>query len=503
MSREVIVRFAPSPTGPLHVGGLRTALYNYFFAKKHNGKFFLRIEDTDQTRLVEGADQYIHDTFRWLGIEFDNRYEDNFFRQSERMKHGIYKPFVNQLIFEDKAYYAFDTAEDLATARNRGNDKNVWSYNSITRDSMKNSLTLSKDEITRRLGNNEPYVIRLKVPRKTEIRFHDEVRGHIVVNSDTIDDKVLMKSDGMPTYHLANVVDDHDLNVSHVIRGEEWLPSAPFHVLLYEMFGWKDVMPKFAHLPLLLSPDGEKLSKRHGDKYGFPVFPMDWKYTNEKAEVIEINGYKEAGYLQETLINFCALMGWTPGGNLELMKVDEIIEKFSLDRINKAGIKFDIKKLNWMNNHYINQLNEKDLTFIAYRQFENRGIIPLVEHAHRIAFLNRTKANVLPDLTKDCDYFFVPPVIDETKIENLDKVKDVVTEFLIQIKEISFTGDVAKHLLIDIIKDKEYKNGEILKPIRYIVTGVPSGPELHDIFDLIGKGELVNRLAKIYSTVIY
>ena len=360
---KVRVRFAPSPTGPLHIGGVRTALYNYLFAKKNGGKMILRIEDTDQKRYVDGAEQYILDSLEWCGIHLDEsiihggKYGP--YRQSQRKE--IYRPYAEQLVNNGFAYYAFDTAEELTLMRERMKKAGVTSpqYNSVTRSTMKNSLSLSDDEVKKRLNNEEPYVIRIKMPRNQEVKLFDVIRGWVVVNTNKMDDKVIFKSDGMPTYHLANVVDDYLMKISHVIRGEEWLPSAPLHVLLYEYLGWKSQQPQFAHLPLLLKPDGNgKLSKRDGDRLGFPVFPLNWK--NPETGEISL-GYKEAGYLPEAFINMLAFLGWNPGTPQEIFSIDDLCETFTLDRVGKSGAKFDFDKTKWFNQQYLRSKSKLEL----------------------------------------------------------------------------------------------------------------------------------------------
>ena len=360
---NIRVRFAPSPTGPLHSGGLRTALYNYLFARKHNGSMILRIEDTDQARYVEGAEKYILDSLKWAKIGIDEGPEESGefqpYRQSERKE--IYQKYAQQLVIEGKAYYAFDTPEELEAMRERLKEGRVANpqYNAITRTTMKNSLTLSEDEVNKRISNGEPYVVRLMVPKKEEVRFHDLVRDWVVVLSSTIDDKILLKSDGMPTYHLANVVDDHLMKITHVIRGEEWLPSAPLHVLLYRYLGWEASMPKFAHLPLLLKPDGNgKLSKRDSLKHGFPIFPLEW-HDPESGE--KLKGFREEGYLADAFLNFLAFLGWNPGTEQEIFAKDELIKSFSIDRIGKAGAKFDIDKAKWFNQQYLKMKSNDEI----------------------------------------------------------------------------------------------------------------------------------------------
>ena len=360
---DVRVRFAPSPTGPLHIGGVRTALYNYLFAKKHQGKIILRIEDTDQSRFVKGAENYIIESLNWCGIKFDESIIDQGeygpYRQSDRKE--IYRQYAEKLIEDGNAYYAFDTSEELDQMRNKMKKAGVPSpqYNSITRSNMKNSISLSDDEVKNRLSSDEKYVIRIKMPRNEEVKIHDVIRGWVVVNTNNMDDKVIFKSDGMPTYHLANVVDDYLMKISHVIRGEEWLPSAPLHVLLYRFLGWDKEMPKFAHLPLILKPDGNgKLSKRDGDRLGFPVFPIKW--INPENGDVSL-GYREQGYITEAFINMLSLLGWNPGTTQEIFSMDELIHSFSLDRVGKAGAKFDFDKTKWFNQQYLRAKSKEDL----------------------------------------------------------------------------------------------------------------------------------------------
>ncbi|HNO72051.1 MAG TPA: glutamate--tRNA ligase, partial [Bacteroidia bacterium] len=362
-TKPVRVRFAPSPTGPLHMGGVRTALYNYLFAKKHGGDFILRIEDTDQTRFVPGAEQYIVEALKWCGIQpnegigfGDGNYKP--YRQSERK--SMYRQYAEQLVKNGHAYYAFDTTEELEEARTRIEKAGgSFSYNAISRQNLKNSISLSEDEVKKKLDAHEHYVIRIKIPRNEEVRLQDIIRGWVVVNSSQMDDKVLFKSDGMPTYHLANVVDDYLMKITHVIRGEEWLPSAPLHVLLYRYLGWEDAMPQFAHLPLLLRPDGNgKLSKRDGDRLGFPVFPLNWidPVTKEQS-----SGYREKGYFPDAFINMLALLGWHASGNKELFSLDELVQEFSLERVSKHGAKFDPEKTKWFNQQYLRNKSDEEL----------------------------------------------------------------------------------------------------------------------------------------------
>ncbi|MFN6047505.1 MAG: glutamate--tRNA ligase, partial [Bacteroidota bacterium] len=372
--RPVRVRFAPSPTGPLHIGGVRTALYNYLLARKHGGTMILRIEDTDQNRFVPGAEQYIVESLKWVGIEFDEGVEQGGphapYRQSERKP--MYAQYAYDMIDKGLAYYAFDTEEDLDQMRKRLEASKMQpAYDSVSRMSMKNSLTLPADEVKARLDRGDNFVIRIKLPRKEEVRFHDVIRGWVVVNTSTMDDKVLLKGDGMPTYHLANVVDDYLMGISHVIRGEEWLPSAPLHVMLYRYLGWEEVMPQFAHLPLLLKPEGNgKLSKRDGDRLGFPVFPLQW--TDPKTQEVS-SGYREGGYYPEAVANMLALLGWHPSGNQELFSMEELIAEFSLERVSKSGAKFDVQKALWFNQQYLQRKPLHEQYELLKPQVEAKG----------------------------------------------------------------------------------------------------------------------------------
>ena len=402
---KVRVRFAPSPTGPLHMGGVRTALYNYLFAKKNNGTFILRIEDTDQTRFVKGAQDYILDSFKWCGITPDEGPgiggEYGPYIQSERK--DIYHEYAQILIDTDKAYYAFDTSDELTKMRDEAKKMGMpnWQYNGVSRMNMRNSLTLPQSEVETLIANNTPYVIRMKMPRNEDIRFEDEIRGWVVVNTNNLDDKVLFKSDGMPTYHLANIVDDHAMEISHVIRGEEWLPSAPLHVLLYDALNWE--RPKFAHLPLLLRPDGNgKLSKRDGDRLGFPVFPLDW--TTLEGELY--SGYREKGYFPEAFINMLAFLGWNPGTQQEIFSLDALCDAFSLDRVSKGGAKFDPEKTKWFQQQYIRSTNDEDLAKMLDKRFPTG-----LSNAEKVTIcsLMKERATFLNDILKDGAYLFEKP----------------------------------------------------------------------------------------------
>ncbi|MDN3668959.1 glutamate--tRNA ligase [Echinicola jeungdonensis] len=501
MNKEVRVRFAPSPTGALHIGGVRTALYNYLFAKKHGGKFLLRIEDTDQTRFVPGAEDYIRETLDWVGIQPDespwNQGENGPYRQSERK--NIYMEYAWDLIEKGYAYYAFDTPDELDAMRQRLTAARVVSpqYNAITRTQMKNSLTLPEDEVKERLASGEPYVIRLKVPRKEEIRLNDMIRGWVMVHSNTLDDKVLMKSDGIPTYHLANIVDDHLMGITHVIRGEEWLPSAPLHVLLYRYLGWEDSMPQFAHLPLLLKPDGNgKLSKRDAEKHGFPIFPLNWE-DPKTGEISE--GFKEQGYLPEAFINFLAFLGWNPGDHREIFNLDELIEAFSVERIGKSGTKFDINKAKWFNEQYLKAKSNHDLAQYLMEDLKKEGIDILQAKAEKIVNIMKERATFPGDLWNEGRFLLIAPTGFDQKIVSKKWNEDVVT-VLTTFKEKlehfkgEFTPDAAKSMLSESAESNEIKLGKVMQAVRLAATGVGAGPDLMEIFVIIGKDELIKRI---------
>ena len=409
--RKVRVRFAPSPTGPLHMGGVRTALYNYLFAKKHGGDFILRIEDTDQTRFVKGAEDYIIESLKWCHILPDEGqgFGGNYgpYRQSERK--SLYRKYADQLLDSGNAYYAFDTAEELDRMREMAKQAGTanWQYNHVTRNSMKNSLTLSQQEVDERLERNEPYVIRIKLPRNEEVKFNDIIRGWVSVNTNNMDDKVLFKSDGMPTYHLANIVDDRLMDISHVIRGEEWLPSAPLHVLLYRYLGWEEERPEFAHLPLLLKPDGNgKLSKRDGDRLGFPVFPLQWR-NPETGEIF--SGYREQGYFADAFVNMLAFLGWNPGTEQELFTMQELIDSFTLERVNKAGAKYDHDKTRWFNQQYLRAQSDEQLGLLFQKELEENQIDVSHEYATAVAKVMKERAYFVKDMLDEGDYFFEAP----------------------------------------------------------------------------------------------
>ncbi|UCS94787.1 glutamate--tRNA ligase [Echinicola marina] len=508
MTKEVRVRFAPSPTGALHIGGVRTALYNYLFAKKHNGKFLLRIEDTDQTRYVPGAEEYIKSALEWIGITPDEspwvEGPNGPYRQSERKP--LYMQYAMDLVEKGYAYYAFDTSEELDAMRERLTAARVVSpqYNAITRTQMKNSLTLPEDEVKEKLASGEPYVIRLKVPRKEEIRLNDMIRGWVMVHSNTLDDKVLMKSDGMPTYHLANIVDDHLMGVSHVIRGEEWLPSAPIHVLLYRYLGWEDSMPQFAHLPLLLKPDGNgKLSKRDADKHGFPIFPMDWTdpRTNELSP-----GFKDAGYLPDAFINFLAFLGWNPGDHREIFNLEELIEAFTVERIGKSGTKFDINKAKWYNEQYLKAKSNQELAGYLIEDLQKEGIEILQSKAEKIVNIMKERATFPADLWKEGRFLLIAPESfdekvagkkwDENAVRVLGSYKEELAKF-----EGEFTPESAKSLLEKAAETNEIKLGKVMQAVRLATTGVGAGPDLMEVFVIIGKDELIKRIDFALNTL--
>lgn len=505
--KEVRVRFAPSPTGALHIGGVRTALYNYLLAKKYNGTMILRIEDTDQNRFVPGAEDYIIRSLEWVGIKIDEGVGVGGphapYRQSERKE--IYAKYAQQLIDSGHAYYAFDTEEELEAMRERlkAAGVTVQQYNSITRMEMRNSLTLDADEVKRLIDSGTPYVIRLKVPRKEEVRLNDLIRGWVMVHSSQIDDKVLMKSDGMPTYHLANVVDDYLMKISHVIRGEEWLPSAPLHVLLYKFLGWEKEMPQFAHLPLLLKPDGNgKLSKRDADRLGFPIFPLTWK-DPESGEVAV--GYKENGYLPEALINFLALLGWNPGTEKEIFSIDELIAEFSLERINKAGARFDIQKAQWFNQHYLRQKPVEELADILLDSLSREGVDCSREKALKITELMRDRVTFPQDFWELGKYFFrAPTSYDESVVSkrwNADAAR-VFTAYRDAIADVAtFDAASAKSTLETVTASAGLGVGKVMPALRLVITGTGGGPDLMAIMEIIGKEEVRSRIDHALKTL--
>ena len=513
--RKVRVRFAPSPTGPLHMGGVRTAMYNYLFAKKHGGDFILRIEDTDQTRFVPGAEQYIAEALKWCGIEpnegvgfLDGEFKP--YRQSERKP--MYRQYAEQLVKDGNAYYAFDSPEELDEARQRMEKAGgSFMYNAITRQNMKNSLSLSHDEVEKKIKNGEHYVIRIKIPRNEEVRLHDIIRGWVVVQSAQMDDKVLFKSDGMPTYHLANVVDDYLMKISHVIRGEEWLPSAPLHVLLYRYLGWESVMPEFAHLPLLLRPDGNgKLSKRDGDRLGFPVFPLNWvdPITKEPS-----SGYREKGYFPEAFINMLALLGWHASGNQELFTLPELIEQFSLDRVSKHGAKFDPEKTKWFNQQYLRMKSDEELAKIFLPVVNEKlavgnlqpacadasvGRLANIEYVIKVCTLIKEKATFVNEFWSLGSYFFTEPANYDAEVIKKrwnEKSKNFIIELAKAYQAANdFSAANAENIFKQTCEKIAVKTGEVMQLFRVCVSGLAGGPALFEVADLLGKDEVVKRL---------
>mgnify|MGYP000129664445 CR=1 FL=1 len=498
-NKRVRVRFAPSPTGPLHIGGVKTALYNYLFAKKNGGYFLLRLEDTDQTRFVAGAEEYIVDALNWCGIQIDEGISvggpKGPYRQSERK--AMYRQYADQLIENGSAYYAFDTADELNAMREQAKKAGVhsWQYSNVTRTSMKNSLTLSAEEVAKRLEAGEPYVIRFKMPRNEEVKFEDIIRGWVSVNTNNIDDKVLFKGDGMPTYHLANVVDDRLMEISHVIRGEEWLPSAPLHVLLYNAFGWEK--PEFAHLPLILKPDGKgKLSKRDGDRLGFPVFPTNW--TNPETNEVS-SGYREAGYFPSGFLNMLALLGWNPGTPQELFSLDELIDAFSLERVGKSGAKFDFDKTKWFNQQYLRATTDEKLAeMLRDEVLSEKAIEADMIFVAKVCGLMKERATYVKDIYTEGAYFFAAP--EEYDAKTLKKKwKESTPEILTELRAVlnslsSFDADSIGIAFKGFLEEKELGFGAVMPNFRLAVTGLGAGASMNDICELLGKDEVLKRL---------
>jgi glutamyl-tRNA synthetase len=505
--RDVRVRFAPSPTGALHIGGVRTALYNYLLARQHQGTMILRIEDTDQGRFVPGAEEYILKSLEWAGIKIDEGVGVGGphapYRQSERK--AIYMQYAQQLLKTGHAYYAFDSESELEAMREQlkkeGNDNQQ--YSSGSRLLMRNSLTLSEGEVQALLDSRTPYVIRLKVPQNEEVKVNDLIRGEVTVNSSQIDDKVLMKSDGMPTYHLANVVDDYLMKISHVIRGEEWLPSAPLHVLLYQYLGWKKDMPRFAHLPLLLKPDGNgKLSKRAADQMGFPIFPLTWT-DPESGEVAK--GFQESGYLPEALINFLAFLGWNPGTTQEIFSMGELIRSFSIERIGKAGAKFDIHKAQWFNQQYLRAKPDEELTAYLFESLKKENIGCSKEKALKICSIMKERVTFPQDFWEQGKFFFLAPTaFDEAVMskkwnEEAVKVLSAYKEALATLT--TWDASLAKSTLEHAAAQVGIQSGKIMQAFRASITGGASGPDLMITLEILGKGEVVNRLSYALQTL--
>lgn len=500
---EVVVRFAPSPTGPLHIGGVRTALYNYLFAKKHQGRFILRIEDTDQTRFVEGAEAYINQALAWVGIHPNEGVKEGGevgpYRQSERVAAGLYQSYANQLIENGFAYYAFDTSEELDAMRERlkASGSQVQQYNALTRHTMRNSLTMSADEVKALLDQGVPHVIRFKMPRKEEIRFHDVVRDWVVFHSSQLDDKILLKSDGFPTYHLAVIVDDHLMGITHIIRGEEWLSSTPLHVMLYRAFGWEDQMPTYIHLPLILNPNGKgKMSKRQGDKLGFSVFPTQWE--DPKTGDIS-SGFREDGYLPQALMNFLALLGWNPGNDEEVMDEARLVELFDLPRINNSGTKFDLDKLNWFNQTYIRQAPASELVPLVKATAEAKELpVKDDEYLGQVIELMRERVTVMGDFVIDALYFWQDPGAYDEKMAKKRWKEDTapIMQALNQHFELleSWSPSDIEESFDAYLTQHELGKGKVLAPLRLALTGVAGGPGVFDIAGLIGKEATMRRI---------
>ena len=492
---KVRVRFAPSPTGPLHIGGVRTALYNYLFARQHGGELVFRIEDTDSNRFVPGAEEYIREAFAWLGIQFDEGvgFGGQFgpYRQSERR--DIYKVYVQQLLDSGRAYYAFDTPAELEAKRA---ERPNFQYDATTRMEMRNSLTLPKDEVDAIVGGGGQYVVRFLIEPGREVHVHDLIRGEVVINSSILDDKVLYKSaDELPTYHLANIVDDHLMHITHVIRGEEWLPSAPLHVLLYEAFGWQDTMPQFAHLPLLLKPEGNgKLSKRDGDRLGFPVFPLEW-HDPKTGDVS--SGYREKDYLPEAVINFLALLGWNPGNDQELMTMDEMTRLFDLSRCSKAGARFDYKKLIWFNHEYILRKDDEEIARAFQPMLRAQGVEAPLERITPMVALMKGRVNFVHELWEQASYFFVAPTeYDEKSLRKWwrEDAWTYVAELCDFIgKNPEFEGSVLEPKVMDWIASKEWPVGKVMNAFRVTLVGAAVGPHIFALTDYLGKDETLRR----------
>ncbi|SFZ90165.1 glutamyl-tRNA synthetase [Flaviramulus basaltis] len=502
MSKNVRVRFAPSPTGPLHIGGVRTALFNYLFAKKHNGTFVLRIEDTDQNRYVEGAEQYIIDALNWCGIPFDEGINKNEkfgpYRQSER-KH-LYKKYADDLIASGNAYYAFDTSENLDFHRKDHEEKGkTFIYNWHNRLKLSNSLSLTAEEVKAKLDAGEDYVIRFKSPQDETLHLADIIRGDIKIDTNVLDDKVLFKSDGMPTYHLANIVDDHLMEISHVIRGEEWLPSLALHYQLYKAFGWE--APEFAHLPLILKPTGKgKLSKRDGDKLGFPVFPLQWNSPDGEVS----RGYKEDGYFPEAMVNFLAFLGWNPGTEQEIFNLDELINAFELERVNKSGARFDPDKIKWFNHHYMQEQDNDDLAETFKKSHSELSEID-VDYIALVIGLIKERATFVSDFWELSHFFFTAPTSYDEKASK-KAFKEDTADIMNKVKNIvlhidDFTVNALQTDIKGWITENEISFGKVMMPLRLALVGALQGPDVFDIMFMIGKNETVTRIENMVKTI--
>lgn len=505
MNRKVRVRFAPSPTGPLHIGGVRTALYNYLFARKHGGDMILRIEDTDSNRFVPGAEEYINEALAWLGIGIDEGVKEGGaygpYKQSERR--DIYREHVKMLLDNGKAYIAFDTPAELEAKRAEIPN---FQYDASTRQSMRNSLTLSKEEVEKLIADGNQYVVRFKIEPGRNVEVNDLLRGKVTINSSVLDDKVIYKSaDDLPTYHLANIVDDHLMEVSHVIRGEEWLPSAPLHVLLYEAFGWSDTAPQFVHLPLLLKPDGKgKLSKRDGDRLGFPVFPLEWH--PEGGEIS--SGYRESGYLPEAVVNFLALLGWNPGDDTEIMSMDELVAKFDFAHCSRSGAKFDFEKGRWFNHEYLQKMPDEELAELFKPVLAAHDINPdnySDEFLTRAVALVKGRIYFVKDLWDQTKFFFTAPTeynpkdIKKRWSEDTPRIMTELIEVINGIED--FSSAAAEPVVLGWIADKGYHLGNVMNAFRLAVVGECKGPHMFDITELLGKEETIKRLQRAINEI--
>ena len=496
--RKVRVRFAPSPTGALHIGGVRTALYNYLFAKQHGGDLVFRIEDTDSHRFVPGAEEYIIESFKWLGIKFDEgvSFGGNYgpYRQSERRE--IYKKYVKQLLDAGKAYYAFDTSDELQAKRDAIAN---FQYDAHTRMEMRNSLSLSKENVKKLLDAGEQYTVRFKIEPGEDIHVKDMIRGDVCIKSDILDDKVLYKSaDELPTYHLANIVDDHLMEITHVIRGEEWLPSAPLHVLLYRAFGWEDTMPHFAHLPLLLKPEGKgKLSKRDGDRLGFPVFPLEW-HDPKTGEIS--SGYRESGYFPEAVVNFLALLGWNPGTDQEIFSLDELIKSFDITKCSKSGAKFDYKKGIWFNHEYILRKSDEEVTKLFAPIVANNGVDATMEQVTQVVHMMKDRVDFIKDLWPLCSFFFIAPVEYDSKTVK-KRWKEYSSQQMTELVDVllgidDFSAESQEPVVMKWVEDKGYKLGDVMNAFRLALVGIGKGPGMFEISSFLGKEESVQRLRR-------
>jgi glutamyl-tRNA synthetase len=501
----VRVRFAPSPTGPLHIGGVRTALFNYFFAKKNNGTFLLRIEDTDQSRFVPGAEDYIIESLKWCGIQIDEGQsiggDYGPYKQSERKK--IYKKYAEELIDKGFAYYAFDTPEEIETLRKVAeSNKENFIYNYKSRKTLNNSLNIDSDSVKSKINNGEPFVIRFKMPENQIVKMHDLIRGIVEVNTNTLDDKVLFKSDGLPTYHLANIVDDHLMKITHVIRGEEWLPSLPLHFLLYDALGWGNEKPEFAHLPLLLKPTGKgKLSKRDGEKMGFPVFPLEWHGENGEIS----RGYREDGYFPEAFINMLALLGWNPGTEKEIFTKEELTELFNIEKVQKGGARFDPEKAKWFNQKYLQTKTSTELLSIFQNILSEKGIELNDARDIKIIEMVKERASFVHEIWDHSYFFYVRPTEYDSKVVK-KRWKNNIPEIIRSINKVfretnNWEADTLKEKVSEIINQKEAGFGAVMNALRLAIVGGGLGPDLFQIIEIIGKEEIIARIELALKTL--